>query len=213
MYALMLILGKVKWRRKCYSVSTGPMTVSGTRFNFYATLCSGSQLHLLKRKLKPAPLKYLCKFRQPPAAKSGQEPSSKGRLRGAGIALPFCPQSPWTAGARASRPPYPRSPSRSWGPAPTCGHTTTRGDAAPAYKAATPSAGGSGRPPAPKKPYLLAHLQRPQELPGTGSLRLGAGLIPEGERTRGHVRFRRGGTFGVAMSRYKFIGKKSISGP
>lgn len=138
-------------------------------FSCYATLCVGTASVFLIRKPRPEPDKQVFKVSQMWAMNSAFEPGSRGGLWGRGAAFPPRPRSPWAAryqGLSASvGAPGVTSP-HSGSPSPTCGCTMIPGVAAPAYKAAAPSAGGSDRPPTTKMPWWPAHLQRPWGLPG-----------------------------------------------
>lgn len=107
----------------------------------------------------------------------------------------------------------PRLPSPSPGsPLPTCGYTMTRGDAARAYTAAAPSAGGSGRPGEHRTTSRPAHLQRPPRgLPGTRK-RVVARRGRKDERALRHFRFFPGEEpCRAVMSLFKFVGKGGFS--
>lgn len=147
------------------------ITVLGTFLYFtecHATLCVRSCVRFSEHwgpdQINNSPRSRNCR-RRSPDSNPGLRVGSVGR----GAPFPLCPRSPWAARyTGASQPPWGplRSPPRALGPpSPTCGCTTTPGGAAPAYRAATPSAGGSGRPPMPRTPWRTAHLQRPRGIP------------------------------------------------
>lgn len=134
--------------------------------NRHAALRAG---HCILRKLTPGPEKQSFKVSQPRSARSGLEPGSLGGPCAAKGRLPSpfptslrrpVPRGLGLRGGPQSQLPRPGSPS------PTCRCTRTPGGAALAYKVAAPSAGGSGRPPAPRTPWRPAHLQRPLGLQG-----------------------------------------------